>query len=28
MAVAFEELIDYRAGQTVAIVEEKKRSAG
>jgi hypothetical protein len=28
MAVTFEELIDYRAGQTVAIVEEKKRSAG
>jgi hypothetical protein len=28
MAVTFEELIDYRAGQTAAIVEEKKRSAG
>ena len=28
MAVTFEELIDYRAGQTVAIVKEKKRSAG
>jgi hypothetical protein len=28
MAVTFEELIDYRASQTAAIVEEKKRSAG
>jgi hypothetical protein len=28
MAVTFEELIDYRAGQAAAIVEEKKRSAG
>ena len=28
MAVTFEELIYYRAGQTAAIVEEKKRSAG
>lgn len=28
MAVTFEELIDYRAGQTAANVEEKKRSAG
>jgi hypothetical protein len=28
MAVTFEELIDYRASQTGATVEEKKRSAG
>lgn len=28
MAVTSEELIDYRASQTAAIVEEKKRSAG
>ena len=28
MAVTFEELIDYRANQSAATVEEKKRSAG
>jgi hypothetical protein len=28
MAVTFEELIDYRASQAAATVEEKKRSAG
>jgi hypothetical protein len=27
MAVTFEELIDYRASQTAATVEDKKRSA-